>query len=98
MPRAVQVTSEILSNERAKIKFASPANVTCHAVALKGSALGHFFESTEPSAQVNDPASNEIDHHSSRRPIEPGLVSSGQISTTTPTMPTSNPALPRGDM
>src|SRR5713101_5017200 len=87
-PRAVQVTSESLSNSTAKIRFPSPAKVTCQAVALKGSALCHFFESTEPSAQLNDPASSARDHQSSRRPIEAGVLSSGQMSTTTPELKT----------
>ena len=99
MPRAVQITPETFSNSKAKLRLAMPAKMTCQAVALKGSeAVCHFLESTEPSAQLNEPACNASNHHSSRRPIELDAISLGQMRTTTPAIPSNNPIFPRREM
>src|SRR5262245_18854275 len=98
MPRVVQIVSDHFSNRRENRKLPAPANVTCHAVALIGSTLGHFFDNTEPSAQLKDPARSANDHHNSRLPTLPGVMSLGQIRTTTPAIPSNSPPLPRPEM
>src|SRR5277367_6188269 len=104
IPRMVHVTLEFLSKSTAKIRFAIPANRTCHAIALNGSAAAvcHFFESTEPNAQLKDPSCSASAHHSWRCPRALGCANpderSGQMSTTTPAMPSASPILPRREM
>src|SRR5215470_8843539 len=99
MPRAVQWTLETSTKRKVKTKFARPAKIICQAVALRGSAEDfHFFERTDPSAQLNAPTTSANDHHSSRRPNSPGETSFGQIRTTTPRIPNARPIFPRGEI
>src|SRR5208283_174827 len=99
-PRAVQTTGMLRSKASAKARLAKPAKTTCQAVELKGSpaAVFHFFESTEPSAQLREPPCNAMDHQNSRRPKEVGCTRVGQMRTTTPKIPITRPILPRREM
>src|SRR6266567_1636582 len=96
--RAVQRTCERSPASNAKIKFPTPAAVTCQPVELNTSMPDcQRFESTEPSAQENDPPIRLIDAQSSRWPMVPDR-NCGQTRTNNPTMPSSRPALPRPEM
>src|SRR5215470_3144224 len=99
-PRTVQTTCEKSRLPIAKIRFDTPAKMTCHAVVLSASRslVCQSFEKTEPSAQLNDPAIRLRDHHNSRRPKVPADVSLGQRSMSMPTIPIANPDRPRREM
>src|SRR5580692_2091265 len=95
-PRAVQATCEKSPATNANNRFAAPAAVTCHPVALNTSIPDcQRFDSTDPNAQENDPPSSESEAQNSRRPIADLECNSGQNSTSSPTIPIPNPSLPR---
>ena len=61
--------------------------MTCHAVELNTSMPDcQRLESTDPSAQLNEPKIRLIDAHSSRWPMVPAC-NCGQTSTNRPTIP-----------
>src|SRR6185369_10864933 len=95
--RVFQCDRDIGSKIRAKIRFDSPAKITCHAVPLKASTSFECqrLESTEPSAQLNDPPSSANDHFSSRCPMLLVADRSGQSRTAMPITPTKSPTRPR---
>ena len=69
------------------MKFPAPAAVTCHPVALNTSMPDcQRFESTDPSAQVNDPAIRLMEAQNSRCPMVPDC-SCGHTRTNNPRMP-----------
>src|SRR5690348_8052186 len=94
MPRAVHLTCVTSSNRKAKMKLPMPAKVTCQAIPLNGSTSADCqrFESTDPSAQLNDPPSRLRDHQSSRDPTDSVEVILGHSSTTIPAIPKASPA------
>src|SRR5215469_409087 len=93
-----QVACFISPFNRANIKFPAPAAVTCQAVAPNTSIPDcHFFDSTEPSAQLNDPPIRLREANSSFRPRLPACRS-GQTSTNNPARPRASPILPRPEM
>src|SRR5580692_7103726 len=98
-PRAVQATCEKSPTTNANNKFPAPAAVTCHPVALNTSIPDcHRFDSTDPSAQENDPPSSETEAQNSRRPSADVECNSGQNNPPSPPIPTATPALPRHEM
>src|SRR3954451_18627919 len=100
MPRGVHCTCDRSSKEMAYAKLAMPAKVTCHAVPLKGSTSGDCqrFESTEPSAQLNDPPSRLSDHQNSVAPMVRMLINLGHNKTAMPAIPSASPPNPRMEM
>src|SRR6185437_5180688 len=98
IPREVQTTWRRSSCHPAKTKLPNPANSTCHDVAPKvGGPDCHFFDSTEPKAQLTEPPIRAMDHHNSFLPTSPEALSFGQSRTTVPTSPRPSPANPRPD-
>src|SRR5207237_10073868 len=93
MPRAVQVTRERSRFSSAKIELPTPAKKTCHAVSANvGRPDCHFFESTDPKAQLSEPPISATDHQSCRCPMAPVARSCGQSRTSVPVKPSASPA------
>src|ERR1022692_1507147 len=96
--RVVHRTRERSPANNAKTKFPAPAAVTCQPVALNTSMPDcQRLESTEPSAQLNDPAMRLIEAQNSRCPMVPDC-NWGHTRTNNPRMPSTRPALPRPEM
>src|SRR5438876_8882137 len=95
MPRAVQVTCAKSWFTNAKAKFARPAKKTCHAVAANvGGPDCHFFESTDPNAQLSAPPISAIEYHSSFLPSSPVALSFGHSRIKVPANPSPRPTNP----
>src|SRR6266567_3571527 len=96
MPRAVQVTWAKSRFTNAKTKLARPAKNTCQLVAANvGGPDCHFFDSTEPNAQLSAPPISATEYHSSFLPSSPVAVSFGHSRTRVPANPSPSPNNPR---
>src|SRR5438552_885139 len=99
MPRGVQITRATSWFSSANVEFPKPAKNTCHAVpANVGGPDCHFFDSTDPKAQLNEPSNKAIDHHSSLLPSPPLALSLGKSNTNVPVNPSARPPSARAEM
>src|SRR6266700_7390111 len=96
MPLVVQTTRERSWLDSAKTQFPNPAKNTCHDVPAKvGGPDCHFFDSTDPKAQLNEPPSRAIDHQNSFLPTPAVALSFGHSKTSVPANPSARLARPR---
>src|SRR6185503_6273333 len=98
IPRGVQTAwcSSLCRN--ANTKLPNPANSTCQEVAPKvGGPDCHFFDSTEPNAQLKEPPIRAMDHHNSLLPTSPLALSLGQSKIPVPISPRPSPTSPLPD-
>src|ERR1051326_371501 len=99
-PRTVQTRGDDRSARKKKIRLPSPAAIISHAVAENGSISGdfHFLASPDPKAQLKAPPCRLSDGQSSVRAKEDVDINCGHNSTTSPTIPSPMPTLPREEM